>query len=463
MKKKLTTMLSLLTVSAIALAGCGGGAKTGGNSTEPSPSASTAPSATPAPSSDDNKPFTVTLRHILIKESQQKELARMQDVKKELEGKIPGLTFKLEGLEEQVHRWQKLRAEMSAGNPPQIFNLFGGTDVKDFAKTGNLLDLTPILDELGLKDSFYNLSEFTVDGKVYGLPLAGFVEGLFYNKQIFEENELQVPKTWDELLDVSEKLKSKGITPIALGGKDAWVVGMPLNTLWVRMAGNDVTRHIVAGQDDDGNPAKWTDPGIVAGFEKFQELVKKGYFSKNALGLSYAQGQNEFQTGKAAMTFDGAWANGAFTDPNLTPVAEHVSFTAFPTMGGPGDNSINASYSNGYGFSSKLNEQELEVVKEFIKIQYSEAMQTRQNQEDGWLPSMKFEIAGSKPILKEILNSTEGKDLFPAFDSEVQGKVNNAMQTAVQEALGLKDINQTLSKLQAVQDEAIAEDKAQNK
>lgn len=456
MKKKLTTMLSLLTVSAVALAGCGGGTSNGGGSTEPSAPASTAPTTTPAPSTESNKPFTVKLRHIMIKESQMKELDRMKDLKKDIEAKIPGLTLELEGLEEQVHRWQKLRAEMSAGNPPHIFNLFGGTDVKDFAKTGNLLDLTPILDELGLKDSFYNLSEFTVDGKIYGLPLAGFVEGVFYNKQIFAENNLEIPKTWDDLLNVSETLKSKGITPIAIGGKDAWVVGMPLNTMWVRMAGNTITKDIQEGK------AKWTDPGVKAGFEKFQELVQKGYFSKNALGLSYAQGQNEFQTGKAAMIFDGAWANGAFTDPALTPVAEHVSFFGFPTMGGPGDNAINASYSNGYGFSAKLNDQELEVVKEFIKLQYSQEMQTRQNQEDGWLPSMKFEIAGSKPILKEILAATEGKDLFPAFDAEVPGKVNTAVQNAVQEALGLKDLDATLSKLQAVQEEANAEAAKQN-
>ncbi|WP_268633699.1 extracellular solute-binding protein [Paenibacillus alginolyticus] len=41
-----------------------------------------------------------------------------------------------------------------------------------------------------------NLNEFTVDGKIYGLPRAGYVEGVFYNKKMFEDAGVQVPKTW---------------------------------------------------------------------------------------------------------------------------------------------------------------------------------------------------------------------------------------------------------------------------
>ncbi|TCZ77195.1 extracellular solute-binding protein [Paenibacillus albiflavus] len=456
MKKSAVTMVSLLTVGAV-LAGCSKEAAPSASSPTPAaPAASTAPASTPAP--EQAKPFTVKLRHIMVKETQMKELDRMKGTKQRLEESIPGLTLELEGLEEQVHRWQKLRAEMSAGNPPTIFNLFGGTDIKDFAKTGNLLDITPIIDELGIKDQFWNLSEFTVDGKVYGLPLAGFVEGVFYNKKLFADNGVEIPKDLAGLEKAAETFNSKGITPFALGGKDAWVIGMPLNTTWVRMAGTTITKDIQDGK------AKWTDPGVVAGFEKFQDFVKKGYFSKNALGLGYAQGQNEFQTGKAAMIFDGAWAAGAFTDPERTPVAADVGFFGFPGIGGPGDNAVNSSFSNGYGFSAKANEQELKVIKAFIKDVYSKEMQTAQNKEDSWLPSMKFEIDGAKPIMKEIMESTSGKDLFPAFDSEVPGKVNNAIQSAAQELLGNKgSAADILKKLQTVQDEANAEAAAKAK
>jgi len=460
MKKSLLTLVSVLTVGTTVLAGCGSS-----GTASPSPAATTPAStpaatpaaATPAPNADA-KPFKVQLRHIMVKESQMNELDRMKESKKQMEAAIPGLTLEMEGLEEQVHRWQKLRAEMSAGNPPTIFNLFGGTDVKDFAKTGNLLDITPILTELGLNDKFYNLSEFTVDGKVYGLPLAGFVEGFFYNKKIFADNNLQVPKTWDELVKVADTLKAKSITPIALSAKDAWVIGMPANTLWVRAAGADIVPKIAAGE------AKWTDANVVAGFAKLEEMNKGGFFSKNSLGLGYAQAQAEFRTGKAAMIFDGSWANGSFTDPEQTPEAANVGFVGFPTIGGPGDKAINSSFSNGYGFSAKANDQEKAVIKEFIKAVYNQDVQTKQNKVDGWLPSMKIQIDGAKPIVAEIMATTEGQELFPAFDAQVPGKVNTAVQNVLQELIGGKvNAQQAAEKLQKVTDEAIKEAAAQKK
>jgi len=456
MKKSLVTLVSVLTVSATALAGCGGGA-----SPTATPASTQAPVATPAaatPAPAAAKPFKVQLRHIMVKEAQMKELDRMKESKKQMEAAVPGLTLEMEGLEEQVHRWQKLRAEMSAGNPPTIFNLFGGTDVKDFAKTGNLLDITPILEELGLKDKFYNLSEFTVDGKIYGLPLAGFVEGVFYNKKIFADNNLQVPKTWDDLVKVADTLKAKNITPFALSAKDAWVIGMPANTLWVRTAGADIVPKIAAGE------AKWTDANVVAGFAKLEEMNKLGFFSKNSLGLGYPQAQAEFRTGKAAMIFDGSWANGSFTDPAQTPEAANVGFFGFPTLGGPGDKSVNSSFSNGYGFSAKANDQEKTVIKEFIKAVYNKDVQTKQNKDDGWLPSMKIEIDGAKPIVAEIMATTEGQALFPAFDSQVPGKVNTAVQNVLQELIGGKsNAQQAAEKLQKVTDDAIKEAAAQKK
>ena len=51
-----------------------------------------------------------------------------------------------------------------------VFDVFGSPDAALYAKEGLMLDLTPILDELGLKDKFSDLGPFTYDGKVYGLP-----------------------------------------------------------------------------------------------------------------------------------------------------------------------------------------------------------------------------------------------------------------------------------------------------
>lgn len=216
------------------------------------------------------EPVLLTIRHTQVKDTQKKRLAMLQEVVKSTEAKVPGLSITLDGVEDKVNRFEKLRAEMAAGNPPEIFDLFGGTDTKDYVKANRLLDLTPILSELGLTNKFYSFEEFTVDGKIYGIPMAGYVEGLYYNKKILSEHQIKLPQTWDELLDAAAKLKAQKITPFALAAKDSWVINMMSNTMWVRTAGPDSVEGFLDGSKH------WTDPDVVDAFEKYNFLVKKG-------------------------------------------------------------------------------------------------------------------------------------------------------------------------------------------
>jgi raffinose/stachyose/melibiose transport system substrate-binding protein len=447
MKKTIFTMAASVLVLSTVLSACGTKSADGTST----PAAGTAtPAATKAPV----KNVTLSLRHIAIKDSDKKFVARLTDAVKEAEASMPGLHIEVEGMEEQVHRFQKLRAEMSAGNPPQIFYSFGGTDTKDFVKTGNILDLTPILAELGLQDKFNSLDEFTVDGKVYGLPLAGYAEGVFYNKKMFADNGLKVPTTWDEFLKVCETLKSKKITPIALAGKDAWVINMLTNTLWVHSAGIDAIPGVVAGTN------KWTDADLADGFKKLEELTKKKYFNDGALAIGYDEQKNKFAKGEAAMSVDGSWSGGWYSDPATSKVAADVGFFTFPNFGGKGDNTLNASFSAGFSFSAKLNDDEKAGVKAFIKAMYDDKQQIRANEEEGWLPSKKLQLTNAKPVTNEILNSFSGKKAFPAFDSIIQAKAREAIESGVQEIIGGKSTaDKVAAKVQTAQEAANKEKK----
>ena len=62
------------------------------------------------------------------------------------------------------------------------------------------------------------------DGKQYGVPINMSTTQVFYNKKIFKELKLEEPKTWDEFIEVNEKLKDGGYIPLALGTKEGWLV-----------------------------------------------------------------------------------------------------------------------------------------------------------------------------------------------------------------------------------------------
>ncbi|UKS29134.1 extracellular solute-binding protein [Paenibacillus sp. HWE-109] len=447
---KVKSGLSLAVVMAMTATSvaCSSGSQTATTATTTSPSPST-----PVKAAEKEKPkeFKMTLRHIEIRDTAKSNLAILTSAVKATEAEVPGLKFELDGVEDVVNRDTKLKAEMQAGSPPPIFDLFGGADTLNYSKAGRLLDLTPILTELGLKDKFMNLNEFTVDGKIYGLPRSGFVEGVFYNKKMFADAGVQVPKTWDEFLKVCEAIKAKGITPIAMGGGagDGWVINMLLNTLFVRIGGPQVQDGFATGK------SKWTDPAVVEAFKKLEELKTKGYIDKNVIATKYSDGQARFYTGQAAMLFDGSWAASAIKSPKSI-VANDASFFNFPNMGGGGDDMINGGWSNGYGFSSKLNENELKAVKSFIKNFYTEANQKLALKESGNIPALKLtDIGDATGLIAEIVQAqlSAKKGAFPAFDALVSPAVKKTLEATSEELIGGKITAQKAAeKMQAAQD-----------
>ena len=62
------------------------------------------------------------------------------------------------------------------------------------------------------------------DGKVYGVPFAYQTLQMFYNKTMFDKLGLEEPTTWDEFIDLQESLLKEGVTPMAVGAREDWVL-----------------------------------------------------------------------------------------------------------------------------------------------------------------------------------------------------------------------------------------------
>lgn len=457
MKKLLMTVIMFVLVSTTVLTACGGNS---GNNKPAGTNNANTPTPTPTASTEEVKaePFTVSLRHIQIGEAQKFRKAILDDVVAKTEAEVPGLTFELDGVEDSVNRFTKLPAEMAAGNPPIIFDLFGGEgDALKYGAAGRLLDLAPILKELGLNESFLNLEQFTADGKIYGLPIGGNTEGFYYNEELFATLGLSEPKTWDDLELAAQTLKDNGYTPFAMGSKGAWVPLMLANTLIGRYAGPDSIAGFSAGT------SSWNSPEVIAAFAKYSEWESKGYFTKGELGFEYADMLNEFLTGKSGMMFDGSWRSSVFSDETqAAALTNKVGFFSMPAVpGGVGDQTfVNGNYSNGYGFSSNLTEQELVAVKAFIKNLYSEEMQLRGLLEDGILPSIKLSDDSitkvEDKIVKKVINiMKESGGAFSHFDSTVPSSVYKESEDVFLKLIaGQVTPEEVAQKLQTAQDAA---------
>ena len=175
-----------------------------------------------------------------------------------------------------------------------------GDDAR-LADAGGYVDLT---DEPFMK--MYNptvLDKIKYKGKNYTVPTGlSYYSGMFYNKKIFEENGIQVPTTWSELISACEKLKSAGVVPLGIGGKDS----AGLNML-------GVVQTLYPTAQDKQDLAKGLYEGSVKLDEGKQLQVLKqveqlySFAEPNFAGVSYATMTSDFVNGKFAMMSDGTW------------------------------------------------------------------------------------------------------------------------------------------------------------
>lgn len=193
-----------------------------------------------------------------------------------------------------------LNSQLAAGNAPDIIE--GGSDTKLLANAGYLLDLTD--QEFVKRYMDVGLKSFSVDGKVYATPLQSWFQGIFYNKKIFKENNLEAPKSLDEFIGLLADLEAKGIKPIAVGAADGDILsknlmGMALNYFYNTEAGTGFDESFNKGEGKLAD--NWTEAS-----KQYVELMEK-MFTPDMLGISADQAKDEFATGKAAMFSSGPW------------------------------------------------------------------------------------------------------------------------------------------------------------
>lgn len=135
--------------------------------------------------------------------------------------------------------------------------------------------------------------------KIYGVPYATNADGVIYNKEIFSKLGLQIPKTWDEFMTVSKKIKDSGQLPFYLTLKDAWT-GI---CYWNVLASDLQPSNFLSDKKAGKTTFAATHGEIVDKMENIGTLAQD-----DILGVSYNDGNAAFAQGKSAMYLQGNWA-----------------------------------------------------------------------------------------------------------------------------------------------------------
>ncbi len=172
----------------------------------------------------------------------------------------------------------------------------------------------------------------------YMIPRMVYSSGFFYNKKIFADNNITIPKTWDEFLAVCEQLKAAGITPV-LTDNDAEYIIWPYTMAALRSAGPTNLYNTLA----DKTGELWSNPDLLKAAKMIDQL--NDYYQDGYAGSTWPAAQLEFVQGRGAMMFMGAWLPSEMLKD--TPEGFEMDIFPFPNTGGPGDN-VSEAWTNSW-------------------------------------------------------------------------------------------------------------------
>lgn len=249
---------------------------------------------------------------------------------------------------------------------PDIYFTWTGDWAENFVGGGLAADLSEVIapgTEWGDRFGEASLSAFQYDGKYYGIPLYNNGKFMGYSKSAFAAAGIEVPTSFDELIESCGPLRDAGYEPIAFGNKDGWPALHYLQQLFAYNVPSDVLH-----ADFDPETAEWTDPGYVAALEQFDTLVNECTDSgQGTNGVLYTTAQEALAGGRAAMYYQEILEFDTVTAEGATLTTEDFGIFPLPAPdGAEGDTAAIEGSPEGYLINAKSPQAALAV--DFMKF-----------------------------------------------------------------------------------------------
>jgi len=210
------------------------------------------------------------------------------------------------------------------GAPPDVVFWFAGNRMRQFVTPGLLEDITDVFTADARAAMHPSALALVSDGgRQYGVAYQYYPIGLYFRRDLLADIDMPAgPRTWNELVASCERLKARGIEPLAIGTRDLWPAAAWFDYLDLRI--NGLAFH---GALMDGRVA-YTEARVRRVFERWRVLVDRGCFSRNHASSSWQESQALLYNGKAAMMLI-----GNYIVVNFPPdVRERMAFARFPSI-----------------------------------------------------------------------------------------------------------------------------------
>lgn len=209
----------------------------------------------------------------------------------------PDVTFEMENRPGGSEGDNMVKTRLATGEAGDIIQYNSGSLFQALRPAETLADLTDLPGQANVVDSFKPVVT-APDGTIRGVPFGPAMGGgVYYNRKLYEELGLSVPKTWDEFMANNAKVKEAGKVPVATTFGDTWT-----SQLFVLGDFFNVQAEVPTfAADYTANKAKFANtPAAARGFQYLEDVFKAGYINEDFGVAKFEDGMRMVATGEAA-------------------------------------------------------------------------------------------------------------------------------------------------------------------
>ncbi len=268
-------------------------------------------------------------------------------------------------------------------------------------------------------EGYYEEGKQFGNGLMYTLPFSKSTEVLYYNKTFFDQHNLKVPTTWDELEAVCAQIKAIDPQSIPLGydSESNWFITM------CEQYGSDYTSatgdHYLFDND--------TTRGFI---KKFREWYQKGYLTTQTLYGSYTSGLFTAETGTRSYMSIGSSAGATHQRPNPDSNGNYPFEVGIATV--PQVNANNKKViSQGPSVCIFKKDNPQEVVASWLFVKFlttNVSFQAEFSMASGYVPVLKS--VSQNPVYADFISKADGGKYISALSAKVCLEQESAYYTS---------------------------------
>jgi len=245
------------------------------------------------------------------------------------------------------------------------------------------------------------------DGKMYTMPLSKSTEVLYYNKTFFEQNNIAVPTTWDELETVCAQIKAIDPASIPLGydSEANWFITMCEQQKSPYTSATEP--HFLFDNDEN-----------KAFIKRFNDWYNKGYVTTQTLYGAYTSGLFTAETGTKSYMSIGSSAGATYQRPAAVngEYPFEVGIATIPQA--DVNNKKVISQGPSVCIFKKSNPQEVIASWLFVKfLTTTVEFQAEFSMASGYVPVLKS--VAEHPVYADFIASADGGDFISALSAKV--------------------------------------------